>query len=209
MWMIKKSPKIPLYYILGKYRYWAYYSKHFKWVLRIKIKESIEFLNESLINEECFNNASCKNCGCQVPQQNYGGKPCDCFWINLNGDIKVNYSKVDTALMFGKEVPRPPEVTSENVLEEIKKIYEERLTKDLFFRNENTKPGGDIDRDLLTKLEPESIIPTGFEISLEKSKCNIGTDSSKTEVDISSTIFKNIGKTFKTDNDEAYIHITK
>ena len=89
MLILKNNPKIPLYYIIGKYRYWAYFSKHFKWLLRTKVKNTILVLNHHLIDRECYNNASCKDCGCQVPQQNYGGKPCDCFWINLKGDIKT------------------------------------------------------------------------------------------------------------------------
>ena len=51
-----------------------------KFLLRKSIVDKITILN-SKIDSECFNAASCKNCGCKVPQQNYGGKPCDCEWL--------------------------------------------------------------------------------------------------------------------------------
>lgn len=94
MLILKKNPKIFLYYIVGNYRYCAYFNKYFKWLLRKKVQDSIKALNSNLINRECLNSASCKDCGCQVPQQNYGGKPCNCFWVNLKGNIKTKEDEI-------------------------------------------------------------------------------------------------------------------
>ena len=79
MLKVIQNPKIIIYYILGHYRYSLYYSKY-KFLLRKSIINKISILNTK-IDKECFNSASCKNCGCKVPQQNYGGKPCDCEWL--------------------------------------------------------------------------------------------------------------------------------
>lgn len=83
MEVLKKNPKIVLYYLIGNYRYYIYYSK-FRWLLRKSVIKTIERLLKN-IDTECFNQASCKKCGCKVPQQNFGGKPCDCAWLSING----------------------------------------------------------------------------------------------------------------------------
>jgi hypothetical protein len=128
--VLKKNPKIFLYYIIGNYRYQVYYSKNFKWLLRKSVKYNLGTLTH-FINKECFNNASCKDCGCDVPQQNFGGKPCDCFWININGEIKTDYFKtplrhiknnnsIDFSVLSTKE-------DEEEVVKDIEKIIESKI----------------------------------------------------------------------------------
>ena len=104
----------PAYFIVGNFRYYCYYTKNFfRFMIRKRIKAAICETVYS-INKQCYNNAACKKCGCHVPKQNLGGKPCDCIWISLwNGKVvenilreKLNYNVgLKEMLNSNKELP--------------------------------------------------------------------------------------------------------
>lgn len=79
---------LPIYFIVGNYRYYCYFvNPKFQFLLRNTVRNSIkEVLGQ--INKKCYNGVSCKNCGCHVPKQNLGGKPCDCSWVSIKGRIE-------------------------------------------------------------------------------------------------------------------------
>lgn len=45
------------YFIQGWLRYYIYYSKHFKWLMRKHIKEQIDF-RIAMMQKECYRNGS-------------------------------------------------------------------------------------------------------------------------------------------------------
>lgn len=75
------------YYIQGNYRYYFYYggqlSKRFailawlrKRVLRKHIKEQIDF-RIKVMDPQCYNEGSCKICGCETTKLQMADKSCD------------------------------------------------------------------------------------------------------------------------------------
>lgn len=67
-------------YFRGNYRYAIYYSKHFKWLMRPHIKEQIDY-RIVVMDSECYNNGSCKICGCATTNLQMANKACegDCY----------------------------------------------------------------------------------------------------------------------------------
>ena len=63
------------YYLQGWFRYYFYYSR-FKFLIRKHIREQITYRINS-IDKECYNNGSCKMCGCQVTALQMANKQCD------------------------------------------------------------------------------------------------------------------------------------
>jgi hypothetical protein len=85
-----------LYHVAGKYRYWAYYS-NFKWLIRKSVKNNLKILTQ-IVNTDC---------GCQTIKQNFGGKPCDCFWLSFDGQkicVKYENNKPTPRFMTKEEV---------------------------------------------------------------------------------------------------------
>ena len=149
---------IPVYIIVGNFRYYCYYTNDFyRFLLRKKIKDSICKIITN-IDRECYNGASCKKCGCHVPKQNLGGKPCDCFWISLwNGRMASNIDKDTVSLLFGKTAIDDSTVNKDNVIEHLENLHKEyhqraskefetywdnhykRLSEDLMYNNSLNK----------------------------------------------------------------------
>lgn len=63
-------------YIIGNLRYQAYYSKHFKWLLRDIIVEQIDW-RIKIMKAQCFKEGSCIKCGCTTTQLQMANKNCD------------------------------------------------------------------------------------------------------------------------------------
>jgi len=72
----KINLKNVLAYIQGNVRYWIYYSKYFKWLMRRFIREQISARIESM-ERECYDNGICKLCGCSTTALQMSNKPCD------------------------------------------------------------------------------------------------------------------------------------
>lgn len=62
-------------YIQGNVRYKLYYSK-WQCLIRKHIKEQIDF-RIKVMDRECYNNGSCKICGCETTALQMANKPCD------------------------------------------------------------------------------------------------------------------------------------
>ena len=98
----KIHPKDVWHYFVGNYRYALYYSKHFRWLLRWHIKEQIAFRLQ-YIREECYEQGSCVECGCQIPHLQMAKKSCEglCYPELMNSR---NWSRfrVDSAVRQNK-----------------------------------------------------------------------------------------------------------
>ena len=73
--MAKVTFKNILAYITGNLRYKLFYSS-FKFLIRRHIREQIEVRIASM-DQECFENGSCKLCGCQTTHLQMANKACD------------------------------------------------------------------------------------------------------------------------------------
>lgn len=64
----------------GNLRYQAYYSKYFKWLIRTHILEQIDH-RIVVMDRDCYNNGSCKVCGCNTTHLQMANKACegDCY----------------------------------------------------------------------------------------------------------------------------------
>lgn len=62
-------------YIQGNIRYRLYYS-NFKFLIRKHIQEQIDFRIQ-VMDRECYNNGSCKICGCETTALQMANKACD------------------------------------------------------------------------------------------------------------------------------------
>ena len=86
-----------LYNAVGKYRYWAYYSK-FKWLIRKSVRNNLKILTQIVNNTDCE---------CQTIKQNFSHKPCDCFWLSFDGQkicVKYENDKPTPRFMTKEEV---------------------------------------------------------------------------------------------------------
>jgi hypothetical protein len=63
-------------YIIGNLRYKLYYSKYFNWLMRTHIHEQIHY-RIKFMEQECFDNGSCKICGCETTALQMANKACD------------------------------------------------------------------------------------------------------------------------------------
>lgn len=85
------------HYILGHYRYKLYYSRFFKWLIRRHIREQIGYRLRSM-DKQCYQQGTCKLCGCQTTQLQMANKACDkpCYPIMLDSFdwhlVKQGYS---------------------------------------------------------------------------------------------------------------------
>jgi hypothetical protein len=71
-------------YIQGNIRYELFYSK-FRWLIPKHIEEQIMYRINSM-DIDCYNNGSCKMCGCKTTALQMANKACDkpCYPIMLN-----------------------------------------------------------------------------------------------------------------------------
>lgn len=65
-----------LAYNQGTIRYKLYYSKRFRRLIRKHIREQIEFRIE-VMDRSCYENGSCKLCGCKTTALQMANKACD------------------------------------------------------------------------------------------------------------------------------------
>jgi hypothetical protein len=62
-------------FLQGRYRYRAYYSKNFKWLLRKHIVEQIMW-RISVMDPKCLADGACKICGCETTALQMANKAC-------------------------------------------------------------------------------------------------------------------------------------
>ena len=91
-------------YIQGNVRYILYYSSDFSWLIPIHIKEQIEGRINSM-NKECYNNGSCKQCGCRTTHLQMANKPCDgkCYPAMVDKE-KWKYMKKGVMTLIDNEL---------------------------------------------------------------------------------------------------------
>ena len=101
--MILKGERPPVdmwHYIVGNIRYTLYYSK-FKFLIRKHILEQIE---QRLIwmDKDCYNEGSCKICGCQTIQLQMCNKSCDkpCYPAIMN---RKTWDKFNVGRLFFRD----------------------------------------------------------------------------------------------------------
>lgn len=71
-----QNPPIDIWhYILGHLRYSAYYSRRFKWLIRRHISRQITY-RIVWMDRECYENGSCKLCGCETTALQMADKSC-------------------------------------------------------------------------------------------------------------------------------------
>lgn len=75
--MNKTKPSLPniIAYIQGWIRYYLYYSR-FKFLIRKHIRDQIDF-RIKFMDKECYENGSCKLCGCATTALQMADKQCD------------------------------------------------------------------------------------------------------------------------------------
>ena len=71
-----KKPKDIIHYCLGNFRYKLYYSKY-KWLIQPHIIEQIDSRVDLWMDRECYNQGSCKICGCVTTALQMCNKSCD------------------------------------------------------------------------------------------------------------------------------------
>lgn len=82
-------------YLLGYYRYHIYYSKKYKWMIRLHIFEQIQY-RILVMDKKCFSRGSCKLCGCSTTALQMANKACDkpCY-PKMMGRRKWKFYKID------------------------------------------------------------------------------------------------------------------
>lgn len=101
-------------YITGKYRYFIFYRPLLrKYLMRSHIEEQIIW-RISIMDEECYNNGSCKICGCETVALQMANKACDkpCYpemksaeeWIKFSTLNKLEYHLDSSHRITGKQV---------------------------------------------------------------------------------------------------------
>ena len=63
-------------YITGNIRYYLYYNPKLKWIIRNHIYYQIEARISSM-DRQCYNDGSCKLCGCTTTALQMANKECD------------------------------------------------------------------------------------------------------------------------------------
>lgn len=122
----KTTPSNIRAYVLGTLRYKVYYSKHFKWLLRTHIKEQIDF-RIKVMEKECYDEGSCKMCGCTTTALQMANKSCDkpCYppmfnavnWLKFAGGATIRGWKART------ETRKTTHVEKGYAVKYIEKIY--------------------------------------------------------------------------------------
>ena len=70
------KPKDVYYYFQGNFRYKAYYSNRWNFLLSSWMQNQIKF-RISVMDRDCYNEGSCKLCGCETTALQMSDKPCD------------------------------------------------------------------------------------------------------------------------------------
>lgn len=64
-------------YFRANIRYFCYYNSKFRHLLKPHIIEQIDFRINVMMDHECYNNGSCKICGCTTTNLQMANKPCE------------------------------------------------------------------------------------------------------------------------------------
>lgn len=91
-------------YVQGWIRFYLYYHPRLKFLIRKHIREQIDF-RIKYMDKECYENGSCKLCGCATTALQMANKSCDkpCYppildkdiWNNfINGNYPIYYNKL-------------------------------------------------------------------------------------------------------------------
>ena len=88
-----------LYYVQGTIRYYFFYHKYLKKLIRLHIFEQIVY-RISVMDPECYEEGYCKMCGCNTTALQMTNKPCNkpCYpkmmgkreWKNFKKENKIN-----------------------------------------------------------------------------------------------------------------------
>lgn len=65
-------------YLQGNIRYFCYHKKYLNWMIPKHIKEQYVYRINSM-DKECYDNGSCKECGCKTTHLQFANKACDGF----------------------------------------------------------------------------------------------------------------------------------
>lgn len=100
MMKAKLSIKNIIAYLQGNIRYYLYYSR-FKFLIRKHIREQIDF-RIKYMDKECYENGSCKLCGCATTALQMANKSCDkpCYPPIVNKSDWESFYKGFLALRF-------------------------------------------------------------------------------------------------------------
>jgi len=97
-------------YLQGYWRYHFYYSTYFKWMIRQHIFEQIQY-RISKMDIKCFEDGSCKMCGCDTTALQMADKACDkpCYpkmmnRRNWNGFKKVMNIEVKDVIIVKRDI---------------------------------------------------------------------------------------------------------
>lgn len=71
----KLNVKNTIAYLQGNFRYWLYYSRFFR-LMRVHIYEQIKWRVEQKMERQCYDNGSCKLCGCDTIKLQMANKAC-------------------------------------------------------------------------------------------------------------------------------------
>lgn len=93
-------------YLLGNYRYILYYSP-FSFLLRTHIYQQIEY-RLKWMDRDCYNEGSCKICGCQTVQLQMANKSCDkpCYPRMMNRKDWKRYNSYNIVVQKNKDGDR-------------------------------------------------------------------------------------------------------
>lgn len=91
--MMKISFTNIMAYIQGNIRYKLYYSR-FRFLIRLHIREQID-LRIRFMDKECYENGSCKLCGCSTTALQMADKQCDkpCYPPMMNKEDWIGFKK--------------------------------------------------------------------------------------------------------------------
>ena len=93
-------------YLLGNWRYWLWYTKYGKIFIRPHIREQIELRTTKWMDKDCFNNGTCKMCGCVTTALQMANKACDkpCYPTIMNKqdwkDFKAGWMHIDNEVYW-------------------------------------------------------------------------------------------------------------
>lgn len=73
---ILKNPKDIFYYFQGNFRYKLYYSDNWGFIMKEHIRDQIDF-RIKYMDKDCYNEGSCKLCGCETTALQMANKSCD------------------------------------------------------------------------------------------------------------------------------------
>ncbi len=90
-------------YLQGNIRYFCYHKKYLNWMISKHIKEQYVYRINSM-DKECYDNGSCKECGCKTTHLQFANKACEghCYpvmenksWWNITKKYSIVFCKDD------------------------------------------------------------------------------------------------------------------